>query len=91
MAVNLDMYATGLANEPEEDEEEKNAAGNHKQPERNPVGRSQVRENEDVPTSAKSTLGIHKGAAERFKNRQLRCQRREIHQMQEQKHGNYTG
>ena len=36
-AENLNGYATGMANEPEEDEEEENAAGNRKQPARNPV------------------------------------------------------
>ena len=56
----------GLANEPEEDEEEENAAGNRKQPERNPVGGNQGWENENTPTSAPSMLGIHRGAAGRF-------------------------
>ena len=35
---NLAGYATGTANNPEEDKEEENAEGNHKQPARNPVG-----------------------------------------------------
>ena len=39
-AGNLARYATGTANDPEEDEEEENTAGNRKQPERNPVGGS---------------------------------------------------
>ena len=37
-AGNLAGHATGTANEREEDEEEENAAGNRKQPARNPVG-----------------------------------------------------
>ena len=44
-AGNLAGYATVLANEPKEDEEEENAAGNRKQPARNPVGLSQGLEN----------------------------------------------
>ena len=43
-----------------------NAAGNHKQPARNPVGGNQDWENEKEPKSAPSTLGIHGGAAGRF-------------------------
>ena len=38
MAGNLPGYATGTANKPEEDDEEENAAGNRKQPARNPAG-----------------------------------------------------
>ena len=37
----LARYTTGVANEPEEDEEEENTAGNHKQPARKPFGGSQ--------------------------------------------------
>ena len=37
MVGNLSRYATRVSNDPEEDEEEENAAGNHKQLERNPV------------------------------------------------------
>ena len=33
----LSGYATGIANDPEEDEEKEYASRNHKQPERNPV------------------------------------------------------
>ena len=36
--VNLDMYAMGKANKRKEDKTEDNAAGNRKQPARNPVG-----------------------------------------------------
>ena len=39
-AANLAGYAAGTANEPEKDEEEENAAGNRKQPARNPAGGS---------------------------------------------------
>ena len=63
---NLAGYATGLVNEPEEEEEKENAAGNHKHPARNPVGGSQGWENENAPTSAPSTLGINGRAAEIF-------------------------
>ena len=63
---NLAGYATGIANEPEEDEEEEKAAGDRKQLARNPVGRSHVWGNENAPTSAPSTLGIHGGAVGRF-------------------------
>ena len=35
--------------------------------------------------------GFTEERQEDLQNRQLRCQRREIHQMQEQKHGHYTG
>ena len=42
---NLDGYATGLSNEPEEEEEEEYAEGNRKQPTRNPVGRNKGWEN----------------------------------------------
>ena len=59
-------YATGIANKPGEDEEEENAAGNHKQPSSNPVGVSHGWGNENAPTSASRTLGIHGGAAGRF-------------------------
>ena len=55
-----------MANEPKEDEEEENAAGNRKQPARTPVGGSHSWGNENVPTSAPSTLGITGGAAGRF-------------------------
>ena len=56
---NLAVYAMGLSNEPEEDEEKEYAEGNHKHPARNPVGVNQGRENENEPTLAPSTLGIH--------------------------------
>ena len=39
---NMAGYVTGDANEPEEEEEEKNVTGNCKQPARNPVGGSHV-------------------------------------------------
>ena len=65
-AGNLDRYATGLSNKPEEEEEEEYAAGNRKNPERNPVGVNQGWENENEPTSAPSTLGTHRGRAGRF-------------------------
>ena len=65
-AGNLAGYATGLANEPEEEKEEEYAAGNPKQPARKPVGGYQGWENENEPTSAPSTLGIHGGAEVRF-------------------------
>ena len=38
---NLAGYATGLLNEPEEEEEEEYAVGNRKQTARNPVGGNQ--------------------------------------------------
>ena len=41
-AGNLAGYATGLSNETEEDEEEEYAAGNRKQPARNPIRGNQV-------------------------------------------------
>ena len=65
-AGNLAGYATGIANEPEEEEEKEYAARNYKQPTRNPVGGNQVWENENNPTSAPSMLGIHGRAAGRF-------------------------
>ena len=65
-AGNLAGYATGLLNEPKEEEEEEYAARNRKQPARNPIGGNQGWENENEPTSAPSTLGIHGGAAGRF-------------------------
>ena len=64
-AGNLDGYVTGTANDTKEDEEEENAAGNSKQPTRNPVGGSQGWGNENAPTSAPSTLGIPRGYAGR--------------------------
>ena len=66
-AGNLAGYAMGVSNEPEEDEEEENAAGNRKQLSSNPAGGSQGWENENAPTLAPSTLGIHGGATGRFK------------------------
>ena len=63
---NLDRYATGMANDPEEDEETENLAGNAKQLVRNPVGGSNGWETENSPTLAPSTLGIPGGAAGRF-------------------------
>ena len=63
---NMAGYATGMTNEPKEDEEEENAAGNHKQLARNPVRGVHGRENENAPTSSPSTLGIPRGAAGRF-------------------------
>ena len=65
-AENLAGYATGIANEPKEEEEEEYAAGNLKQPARNPVGGNQDRENENEPTSDPSMLRIHRGAEGRF-------------------------
>ena len=65
-AGNLAGYATGLLKEPKEEEEEEYAARNRKQPARNPIGGNQGWENENEPTSAPSTLGIHGGAAGRF-------------------------
>ena len=62
MAGNLAMYATGISKDPREEKEEENAVGNHKQPARNPVGGSHVWGNENAPTFARSTLGIHGGA-----------------------------
>ena len=53
---NLAGYATGLSNEPEEEEEEEYAAGIHKQPERNPVRGNKGWENENDPTLDPSTL-----------------------------------
>ena len=63
---NLARYATVIVNVPKEDEEEENAAGNRKQPARNPVGGNQGWEKENAPTSAPITLGINGGAAGRF-------------------------
>ena len=63
---NLAGYATGIENDTEEHKEEENAAGNRKQPARNPVRGSHGWGNENEPTSAPSTLGIHVGAAGRF-------------------------
>ena len=63
---NLAGYATGLSNEPEEEEEEEYAAGICEQPSRNTVGGNQGWENENKPTLAPSTLGIHGGMAGRF-------------------------
>ena len=57
-AGTLDRYATGTANDPGEDEEEGNAVGNCKQPERNPVWVSHSWTNKNVPTSSSITLGI---------------------------------
>ena len=66
MAGNLSGYATVISNKPKEEEEEEYAAGNHKQPARNPVGGNQGWENENEPTLVPSTLGIYGGAAGRF-------------------------
>ena len=44
-AGKLVKYATGLTNKPEDEEEEEYAAGNHKNPARNPVGGIQGWEN----------------------------------------------
>ena len=65
-AGNLAGYATGLANDPEEDKEEENVAGNHKQPAMNPVGGNHGWGKKNAPTLAPITLGIHGGAAVRF-------------------------
>ena len=65
-AGNLARYATGMSNEPKEDEQEENAAGNFKHPERSPIGGSHGWGNKNVPTLAPSTLGIPGGAAGRF-------------------------
>ena len=65
-AGDLSRYAMGTANDPDEDEEEENAAGNSKQPERNHVGGSHGWGNESVPTSASSMLGIPGGSARRL-------------------------
>ena len=65
-AGNLAGYTTDLANESEKEEEDVYLAGNHKQPARNPAGGNQGWENENVPTSAQSMLGIHVGATGRF-------------------------
>ena len=65
-AGNLARYTTGMANEPEEDEEEEYTAGNCKQPERNPVGVSHGWGNEIAPTSAPITMGVTGGATGRF-------------------------
>ena len=45
-AGNLSGYATGILNEPEEEEQEEYAAGNRKKPARKPVGGNQGWENE---------------------------------------------
>ena len=60
---NLARYATGIAKDPGEDEEEENAAGNRKQPERNPFRGSHGWGNGNAPMSAPITLGIHGGTA----------------------------
>ena len=60
-AGNLDGYATGLANETEEEEEEEYAAGNCKQLARNHVGGNQDWENENEPTLTPIRIGIHEG------------------------------
>ena len=65
-AENLAGHATGTANEREEDEEEENAAGNRKQPARNPVGGGHGWEKESAPTLAPRMLGIPGGAAGRL-------------------------
>ena len=65
-AGNLDGYVTGMANKTDEYEEEENAAGNCKQPARNPVGGSHGWGNENAPTSAPRTMGIPGGAAGSF-------------------------
>ena len=65
-AGNLARYATGIENETKEEKEEENTAGNCKQTERKPVRGNQGWENENAPTLAPRTLGIHGGAAERF-------------------------
>ena len=55
-----------MVNNPEEDEEEINAAGIRNQPARNPVKVSHGWGNENAPTLAPRMLGISGGAAGRF-------------------------
>ena len=88
---NLVGYATGLSNETEEEEEEEYVVGNCKQPARNPVGGNQDWENENEPTSAPSTLGIHGGAAVRFTKQATTFPEEGNKKMQEQKQEHYTG
>ena len=90
-AGNLVGYATGLGNEPEEEEEKKFAAGNLKQPARNPVGGNQGLENENEPTLDQSTLEIHGGAAGRFTKQVTTLLEEGNKKAQEQKQENYTG
>ena len=52
----------GTAKNPGEDEEEDNAAGNCKQPGRNPIGVSHGWGKKNMPTPAPQTLGILGGA-----------------------------
>ena len=68
-AENLDTYATGLANEPEEEKEEEYATGNRKQLARNPVGGNQGLDNKNEPTLDPSMLGIHGRLTGRFSKR----------------------
>ena len=90
-AGNLSEYATGLANEPEEEEEEEYAAGNCKQPARNPIGLNQGWENENEPMSSPCTLGIHGGAAGIFTKQATMLPEEGNKKMQEQKQEHYTG
>ena len=61
-AGNLYGHVTATANEIEEEKEEKNTAGNCKQPARNPVRGGYGWVNENAPMSAPLTLGIPWGA-----------------------------
>ena len=90
-AGNLSGYATGIAKDPKEDDEEENAAGNRKQPARNPVGGSHGWGNENAPTLSPSTLGIHGGAVGRFTKQATTLPVEGKNQVKEQTNWNYTG
>ena len=62
-AGNLDGYVTGTANEPEDDEEEGNAAGNRKQTGRNPVGGSNDWAEESAARACSQRVGNLDGYA----------------------------
>ena len=81
-AGNLAGYVTGVANDPKEEEDEENAAGNCKQLARDPVWGSHGCGNENAPTSDPSLWGFPEERREDLQNRRLRFQKRAIHLVQ---------
>ena len=66
----MDSYATGTANDPEEEEVEENAEGNRKQPVLNPIRGSHIWEKESAARSRSERARNLPGYAMRLANEQ---------------------
>ena len=68
-ARSMDGYKTRTANDPEEEEEEENLEGNHKQPATNPIGVSHSWEKESAARARSERVGNLDGYATGISNK----------------------